>query len=139
MTREEFRSQISTWDDIIDICNDHGITCCDDIYDYDRVVNYLVTDLRENCDIKSASFFLENVSDFYADYFMILDGQLFNLTETDFYDVKHAVEDEYDLCVGFDGEGNEEEEELFTTQFGNDTFDEEIINIKNVDFLKIIS
>lgn len=115
MTRREFEEDITTWDELIRFCYDNELCSCEDIVDYNGVLDCIIEDAR-NCYLDRIIDEVSEIRDPNAEYFYRdYNGDFESLDDyDDFERYKSEVAEEYEEY--FDEEVDEENEEDSETE-----------------------
>lgn len=113
MTKSEFDNNVTTWQELIDFCQEHNLNSCDDIYTERQALE--IVDSFDN--LSDIAWFTRRIHDGYASYFFYSDDGLVSLNDDDFIAWKDATSELYQQKIMFDEEYEEYEFTLDTELF----------------------
>lgn len=109
MTRAEFDENINSWYDLIDFCQEYGLSSCDNIYDSDQVIE-IIRDEANYDGVRGVFYLVRNISDLDAEYFYYGNSGLVSLyDDIDFERYRLRVIEEFEENFDFDEDDEDED------------------------------
>ena len=113
MTRRYFDEHITTWEELLDLCYEHDLSACGDVYSEDEMNECLdeaIVEMAREYSWKELRDILYAVPD-NTNYYYRRVGNEFEGIDNEFEDYKQAVAEEMDYDDLWDDDEDEDDEE----------------------------